>query len=96
MRTWSCARRYSISRSLRPIPITPSLLLDSVMDTFLDTKRQLKKRMTGEDEAAITEMITRLDDEIRQDEPELVDFQKSNSVVGIEEQSTAAANYLVS
>ena len=77
-------------------PDYAKLLLDSVMDTFLDTKRQLKKRMTGEDEAAITEMITRLDDEIRQDEQNLVDFQKSNSVVGIEEQSTAAANYLVS
>jgi len=76
-------------------PDFAKLLLDAVMDTFLDTKRQLKKRMTGEDEAAITEMITRLDDEIRQDEQNLVDFQKSNSVVGIEEQSTAAANYLV-
>ncbi|HEX4139103.1 MAG TPA: polysaccharide biosynthesis tyrosine autokinase [Candidatus Methylacidiphilales bacterium] len=76
-------------------PDYAKLLLDAVMDTFLDTKRQLKKRMTGEDEAAITEMITRLDNEIRDDEQQLVDFQKSNSVVGIEEQSGAAANYLV-
>jgi hypothetical protein len=65
------------------------------MDTYLDTKRQLKKRMTGEDEAAITEMITRLDNEIRDDEQQLLEFQKNNSVVGIEEQSSAAANYLV-
>jgi len=77
-------------------PDFAKLLLDAVMDTFLDTKRQLKKRMTGEDEAAITEMITRLDDEIGQDEQNLVKFQEQNSVVGIEEQSSAAANYLVS
>jgi succinoglycan biosynthesis transport protein ExoP len=71
-------------------------VLDAVMDTYLDTKRQLKKRMTGEDEAAIMENISRYDAAIHDDEQQLVAFQKSNSVVGIEEQSTSAANYLVS
>ena len=77
-------------------PDYSKLLLDAVMDTYLDTKRQLKKRMTGEDEAAIMENISRYDSAIHDDEQQLVEFQKSNSVVGIEEQSTSAANYLVS
>jgi succinoglycan biosynthesis transport protein ExoP len=77
-------------------PDYAKLLLDAVMDTYLDTKRQLKKRMTGEDEAAIMENISRYDSSIHDDEQQLVEFQKNNSVVGIEEQSTSAANYLVS
>ncbi len=40
-------------------PDYAKLLLDAVMDTYLDTKRQLKKRMTGADEAAIMENISR-------------------------------------
>jgi capsular exopolysaccharide synthesis family protein len=77
-------------------PDYAKLLLDAVMDTYLDTKRQLKRRMTGEDEAAIAEMINKLGNEITNDEQALVEFQKNNSVVGIEEQSGAAASYLVS
>jgi polysaccharide biosynthesis transport protein len=76
-------------------PDYAKLLLDAVMDTYLDSKRELKKRMTGDDEAAITEMISHLDNEIRDDEQQLLDFQKTNNVVGIEEQSGSAANYLV-
>jgi capsular exopolysaccharide synthesis family protein len=71
------------------------LLLDAVMDTYLDTQRTLKKRATGEGEAAIMESLAKLDAQLHDDEQQLVDFQKNNSVVGIEEQSNAAASYLV-
>jgi capsular exopolysaccharide synthesis family protein len=71
-------------------------LLDAVMDTYLDTQRELKKRTTGDDEAAILENISRFDSQIREDEQQLLDFQKTNDVVAIEEQSNSAANYLVS
>ena len=77
-------------------PDYAKLLLDAVMDTYLDSKRMLKQRMTGEDEAAILENLSSYDSRIHDDEQALVEFQKNNSVVGIEEQSTASANYLVS
>ncbi len=77
-------------------PDYAKLLLDSLMDTYLDSKRLLKKRMTGEDEAAIMENLGSYDNKIHEDELGLVEFQKNNSVVGIEEQSSSAANYLVS
>ena len=71
------------------------VLLDSVMDTYLASKREWKNQTTDEAVSAITEEISHLDAEIRTDEQQLLDFQKTNNVVFIEEQSSSAANYLV-
>ena len=76
-------------------PDYAKLLLDSVMDTYLSSKREWKNQTTDEAVSAITEEISHLDAEIRNDEQELLDFQKSNNVVFIEEQSSSAATYLV-
>jgi capsular exopolysaccharide synthesis family protein len=71
------------------------VLLDAIMDTYLANKRGRKNQTTDEATSAITEEISRLDAEIRNDEQELLDFQKQNNVVFIEEQSTSSAAYLV-
>jgi succinoglycan biosynthesis transport protein ExoP len=71
------------------------VLLDSVMDTYLASKREWKNQTTDEAVSAITEEISHLDAEIRTDEQQLLDFQKTNNVVFIETQSSFAANYLV-
>jgi succinoglycan biosynthesis transport protein ExoP len=71
------------------------VLLDSVMDTYLSNKREWKNQTTDEAVSAITEEISHLDAEIRTDEQQLLDFQKTNNVVFIEEQSSSAATYLV-
>jgi capsular exopolysaccharide synthesis family protein len=77
-------------------PDYAKLLLDSVMDSYLSSKREWKNQTTDEAVSAITEEISRLDAQIRSDEQELLDFQKTNNVVFIEEQSGSAASYLVS
>jgi capsular exopolysaccharide synthesis family protein len=71
------------------------LLLDAVMDTYLANKRGRKNQTTDEALSAITEEISHLDSEIRSDEQGLLDFQKDNNVVFIEEQSSSSAQYLV-
>jgi len=71
------------------------LLLDAIMDTYLANKRGRKNQATDEAVSAITEEISRLDTEIRNDEQALLDFQKQNNVVFIEEQSSSSAAYLV-
>ena len=76
-------------------PDYAKLLLDAVMDTYLESKRGRKNQTTDEAVSAITEEISRLDAEIRNDEQELLDFQKQNNVVFIEEQSKSTATYLV-
>jgi polysaccharide biosynthesis transport protein len=76
-------------------PDYAKLLLDSVMDTYLSSKREWKNQTTDEAVSAITEEISHLDAEIRNDEQQLLDFQKTNNVVFIEEQSGSAATYLV-
>ncbi|HEV3271727.1 MAG TPA: polysaccharide biosynthesis tyrosine autokinase [Candidatus Methylacidiphilales bacterium] len=76
-------------------PDYAKLLLDSIMDTYLSSKREWRNQTTDEAVSAITEEIAHLDAEIRGDEQELLDFQKNNNVVFIEEQSSNAAAYLV-
>ena len=76
-------------------PDYAQLLLDAVMDTYLSNKREWKNQTTDEAVSAITEEISHLDAEIRDDEQQLLDFQKTNNVVFIEEQSSSAATYLV-
>jgi capsular exopolysaccharide synthesis family protein len=71
------------------------LLLDAVMDSYLTSKRGRKEQTTNGAVSAITAEIAQLDTEIRTDEQQLLDFQKDNNVVFIEEQSNSAATYLI-
>ena len=77
-------------------PDYAKVLLDAIMDSYLASKREWKAQTTDEAVSAITEEISRLDAEIRSDEQDLLQFQSSNNVVFIEEQSSSAAAYLVS
>jgi capsular exopolysaccharide synthesis family protein len=77
-------------------PDYAKLLLDAVMDTYLSSKRELKKQATGEAVSAIIEEMSHLDSEINADQQAVLDFEKTNNVVFIEQQSGSAANYLVS
>jgi capsular exopolysaccharide synthesis family protein len=72
------------------------LLLNAVMDAYLESKRDRREENTNEAVSAITSEISQLDTEIRSDEQQLLDFQKENNVVFIEQQSSSAAAYLVS
>jgi capsular exopolysaccharide synthesis family protein len=72
------------------------VLLDAVMDTYLASKRGRMNQTADDAVSAITEEVSNLDTEIRNDEQQLLDFQKENDVVFIEEQSSSAASYLVS
>jgi capsular exopolysaccharide synthesis family protein len=71
------------------------VLLDAVMDTYLASKRGRMTQTADDAVSAITEEVSNLDTEIRNDEQQLLDFQKQNDVVFIEEQSSSAATYLV-
>jgi polysaccharide biosynthesis transport protein len=77
-------------------PDYAKLLLDAVMDSYLDGKREIRKQAMGEAVSVIIENISRYENEVTKDEQALLDFQKTNNVVGVEEQSGNAAKYLVS
>ena len=71
------------------------VLLDEVMNTYLESKRGRKNQTSDEAVSAITEEISHLDAEIRNDEQELLNFQSQHDVVFIEQQSESTATYLV-
>jgi capsular exopolysaccharide synthesis family protein len=70
-------------------------LLTAIMDTYLSNKRGRRDQTTDEAVTAITGDLANLDSEIKSDEQALLDFQKENNVVFIEQQSANAATYLV-
>jgi tyrosine-protein kinase Etk/Wzc len=76
-------------------PDYAKVLLDAIMDTYLSSKREWKHQVTDQAVSAITEEVDKLNTEIKNDEQKLLDFQKTNNVVFIEEQSGSAAAYLV-
>jgi succinoglycan biosynthesis transport protein ExoP len=71
------------------------LMVNAIMDTYLNDKRGRKTQTTDEALAAIYEEETRLNNEIKEGTTQLLDFEKQNDVVFIEEQSASSANYLV-
>jgi capsular exopolysaccharide synthesis family protein len=77
-------------------PDYAKVLLDALMDTYLDSKRERKREATNDAVSAITEAIAKLDAQIHDDEQQLLDFERTNNVVFIEDQSSSAAAYLVS
>jgi len=76
-------------------PEYAKLLLDAIMDTYLASKKGRHNQSTDETVSAITDEVSHLDAEIRNDSQLLLDFQKENNVVFIEEQSASSASYLV-
>ncbi len=71
------------------------LFLNAIMDSYLTNKKGRKDQTTNGAVSALTAEVSQLDTEIRNDEQQLLDFQKENNVVFIEEQSNSAAAYLV-
>jgi succinoglycan biosynthesis transport protein ExoP len=76
-------------------PQYAKLLLDSIMETYIEAKKGRMAQTTDEAMSNIMEAIAQLEEEIRNDEQKLLDFQKENNVVFIEEQSSSSATYLV-
>jgi capsular exopolysaccharide synthesis family protein len=68
--------------------------LQAVMQEFINLKRDLRAQTSDTTVAGLSEEVLRLEKELRKDEADLVEFQKSNSVVLLQEQGNSAGSYL--
>ena len=64
------------------------------MDSYIDFKKDMRAQTSETTLASITEELGHVESELRKGEEELVEFQRSNSVVFLQEQGNSASAYL--
>jgi len=68
--------------------------LDAVMDEFINRRAEMRSKTSEKTYDAIVEQIKSLEQEIEDGEDAIVDFQRKNNIVFIQEQGAAAGTYL--
>lgn len=69
--------------------------LDAVVEEYLNVRREMRAQTSESTLLAITEQLVRLQEEIAEEENAVVEFQKQNNLVFIQEQGSTAGEYLV-
>jgi polysaccharide biosynthesis transport protein len=70
-------------------------LLEAIMTEYLEYKRELRLNSADTAVTAMTDQLLRLDKELRTGQEELVDFQKKDNVVFLEEEGNSAGRRLI-
>ena len=68
--------------------------LQACMDEYIALKRDMRTQTSDTTVAGLTEELMRLEKDLRKADEELVEFQRTNSVVLSQEQGNSAGNYL--
>lgn len=68
--------------------------LDAVMEEYLNFRREMRQQTSESTLLAITEQLMGLEEQIVTEEEALVEFQKQNNLVFLQEQGTSAGAYL--
>ncbi|HWV99150.1 MAG TPA: polysaccharide biosynthesis tyrosine autokinase [Candidatus Acidoferrum sp.] len=68
--------------------------LQACMEEYINLKKEMRAQTSDTTVAGLTEEALRLEKELRSGEDDMVHFQRSNSVVILEEQGSSTANYL--
>ncbi|PXA05526.1 hypothetical protein DDZ13_01245 [Coraliomargarita sinensis] len=68
--------------------------LDAVMAEYINRRSEMRAKTSEKTYDAIAAKIKSLEDEINQNEDAIVDFQRKNNIVFIQEQGSAAGTYL--
>ena len=69
--------------------------LEAVLEEYMNLRREMRSQTSQTSLLAIADQIVTLEDEIEEGENDIVDFQKQNNVVFIQEQGTIAGTKLV-
>lgn len=68
--------------------------LNAVMETYLEYKKSLRKDVSGDALASISEQAARLEKELKVNEEALTTFQRTNNLAILEEEGRIAGGYL--
>lgn len=68
--------------------------LDALMNVYLEYKRNMRKVVSGDTLASITEQVQRAERDLRADQDILTAFQRTNNFAILQEEGTIAGGYL--
>lgn len=68
--------------------------LDALMSVYLEYKRNIRKVISGDTLASMSEQVLRLERDLKNEQEALTLFQRSNNLAILQEESTAAGSYL--
>jgi succinoglycan biosynthesis transport protein ExoP len=75
-------------------PQFPQKLLDAVMVEYIATKKEMRSTKSENTQTAILEEISRMEREMRQQEEDLLNWQKQNNAGYLEQEGNSAGSYL--
>ena len=75
-------------------PAYSQAYLDSLMDQYLEYKKNIRKVVSGDTLASISEQVQRMERDLKADQDALTTFQQSNNLAILQEEGTIAGGYL--
>jgi len=84
---------YTVQASSANPAFTP-LYLDALMQQYLEYRKNIRREVSGDTLASISEQVQRLERDMKVGQAALSDYQRSNNMAVLEEESTIEASYL--
>ncbi len=69
--------------------------LDALMEVYLEYKRNIRKLVSGDTLASITEQVQRTERDLKTEQDALLAFQRTNNMAILQQEGTVAGGYLV-
>lgn len=84
---------YTVQGSSANPAFTP-LFLNALMKQYLEYRKNIRREVSGDTLASISEQVQRLERDMKAGQAALSEYQKSNNMSVLEEESTIEASYL--
>ena len=75
-------------------PAYTQAYLDSLMNEYLEYKKNIRKVVSGDTLASISEQVLRLERDLKADQDALTTFERTNNLAILQEEGTIAGGYL--
>jgi capsular exopolysaccharide synthesis family protein len=77
-----------------PNPAYTQAYLDSLMNEYMEYKKNIRKVVSGDTLASISEQVLRLERDLKADQDALTTFERTNNLAILQEEGTIAGGYL--
>ena len=84
---------YTVEASSANPAFTP-LFLNALMKQYLEYRKNIRREVSGDTLASISEQVQRLEQEMKTSQAALAEYQRSNNFAVLQEESTIEASYL--
>lgn len=76
------------------VPAYSQAYLDSLMDEYLEYKKNIRQVVSGDTLASISDQVQRMERDLKADQDALTSFEQSNNLAILQEEGTVAGGYL--